>query len=222
MIIRYGDRTIEVPDWVPYPEQFREEIEIRDAYWHPGPGEVVIDVGCGVGSYTIPALLAGASVVAVDPHSAYTDQVKIICEVNGLPLENLTLVNEAIADTPDGYEEQFWANLAGAPWPALLAARGTPFTTLDDLAARLELERLDWIKIDVEGAELAVLRGGAKSLARWHPKLLTEDHTLIYPFVEAMGSASLCRELLVSHGYDTEVVAYQPAGGLLRDYWVST
>lgn len=222
MIVRYADRTIDIPAWVPHPEQYREETEIRDAYWHPAPGEVVIDVGCGIGSYTIPSLLAGASVVAIDPHTEYLDQIKIICEANRLPTENLTLIGEAVADTTDGYDEQFWMYLAGAPFQSMYASRGTLFTTLDELAGRLGLERLDWVKVDVEGAELAVLRGGAEALARWHPRLLIEDHTLIYPFVEAMDSASLCRELLVSHGYDTEVVAYEPAGGLLRDYWVST
>ncbi len=46
--------------------------------------------------------------------------------------------------------------------------------TLDGVCAAAELTRLDFIKIDVEGAELQVLKGGQASISRFRPALLVE------------------------------------------------
>lgn len=50
-------------------------------------------------------------------------------------------------------------------------ARGT---TLDAFVAEQGLERVDVVKIDVEGAELSVLRGAGAVLAAHHPKVVLE------------------------------------------------
>jgi FkbM family methyltransferase len=55
--------------------------------------------------------------------------------------------------------------------------------TLDGVCAAAELTRLDFIKIDVEGAELQVLKGGQASIERFRPALLVEiedRHTARY------------------------------------------
>jgi FkbM family methyltransferase len=57
-----------------------------------------------------------------------------------------------------------------------------PVTTLDGLC---ELDRLDFIKIDVEGAELSVLQGAERVIARFRPALLVEieaRHTARYEY----------------------------------------
>lgn len=43
--------------------------------------------------------------------------------------------------------------------------------TLDSYVAEHKLSRVDFIKLDVEGAELDVLRGATNSIATWKPKL---------------------------------------------------
>jgi hypothetical protein len=49
--------------------------------------------------------------------------------------------------------------------------RGRP---IDSVVAELGVERLDVLKADVEGAELIVLRGAAKTIEKHHPKLILE------------------------------------------------
>jgi FkbM family methyltransferase len=49
-----------------------------------------------------------------------------------------------------------------------------PVDTLDHLCRRAKLTRLDFVKVDVEGAELHVLRGGAHTIETFTPALLLE------------------------------------------------
>jgi FkbM family methyltransferase len=49
-----------------------------------------------------------------------------------------------------------------------------PVDTLDHLCRRAGMTRLDFVKIDVEGAELHVLRGGAHTIETLKPALLLE------------------------------------------------
>lgn len=57
--------------------------------------------------------------------------------------------------------------------------------TIDALIARIGLTRLDFIKIDVEGAELHVLHGGERSVDEFRPAILVEieaRHTARYQY----------------------------------------
>ena len=47
-------------------------------------------------------------------------------------------------------------------------------TTIDASPEALRLDRLDFIKADIEGWELALLRGGEKTLRRFRPVLVIE------------------------------------------------
>jgi len=55
--------------------------------------------------------------------------------------------------------------------PKEYSVRGRP---IDDVVRELNLARVDVIKIDVEGAELFVVRGAMNTLKRFHPKLIVE------------------------------------------------
>lgn len=220
-VVRVPGRDLIVPDGLV--SIFANEASIRDTYWRPGPEDVVFDIGCYKGSYVIPALIAGATVYAVDPFSAYTAQILILCQANGISTGRLVTVNEALTG-PGGYPETLWAALAGEQWQDIYAHRDDAFITLDELAARLGVTRIDRIKIDVEGAEYEVLRGGTETLRRFRPELLIEDHTGIYAFAAEMEIRRHCHELLAGLGYSIETVRYaderSPSGSLDRDFWV--
>jgi hypothetical protein len=46
-----------------------------------------------------------------------------------------------------------------------------PLTTIDHLVEELNLPRVDFIKMDIEGAELKALEGAQRTLAKWWPRL---------------------------------------------------
>jgi hypothetical protein len=53
-----------------------------------------------------------------------------------------------------------------------------PLTTIDALVAKYQLERVDFIKMDIEGAEMAAIRGAAQTLRRFRPRMaLATYHT---------------------------------------------
>jgi FkbM family methyltransferase len=195
---------------------FRDEQEIRDRYWHPGPGQVVIDVGCHIGSYSIPALTAGAAVYAVDPDGDRLSQLRRMW--HGDPARLIT-VRRALAEN-GGYTAEFWAHLGHADYRQFHAPATARFCTLDELAAEYGLTRLDWVKIDAEGAELGVLSGGTETLTRFRPALLIEAHDRVYKFVADMDSQRKCHDLLAGLGYEIEVVPYDDHPWTAdRDFW---
>ncbi len=62
------------------------------------------------------------------------------------------------------------------------------------------IERVDWIKLDVDGNELTVLRGALGTLDRYRPRLLVE----LSPSACGPGEGSRfveMVELLLAHGY---------------------
>ena len=52
--------------------------------------------------------------------------------------------------------------------------------TLDGFCERIQLSKLDLIKLDVDGAEAAVIRGGIKTLTKFHPTIVMEFAPYVY------------------------------------------
>ena len=77
--------------------------------------------------------------------------------------------------------------------------RGVP---LDAIVKELDLRRIDLVKIDVEGAELQVLRGMTESLAKYRPKVIIE---LVEGNLKNLGaSVKEVREFFRQNGYVQE------------------
>ena len=56
----------------------------------------------------------------------------------------------------------------------LAASIEVRITTLDDFVLEQRIARLDFVKVDIQGAEPLFLRGGSRTLARWKPLMLIE------------------------------------------------
>ncbi len=162
-------------------------------YLLPRPGDVFLDVGANIGWYTLRvAQMVGPEglVLAVEPSPDNFAVLKENIKLNHL--SNVTALNLAawdrdadldliLAKTCTGHTfKRAWAN-SGKPWSCFSERPVTvrvPARRLDDVLQEQNVTRVDWVKIDVEGAEAEVLRGLRKTLTRFHPRILVESERL--------------------------------------------
>ncbi len=155
------------------------------------PGAVVYDIGAHYGYYSLLASqIVGASgqVVAVEPSPRNLLVLRQHIALNGCA--NVTLVESAVGNHEG---EARFDNRAGSG-VGRLSAEGpltVQLTTMDALARNYP--KPDVLKIDVEGAEEAVLWGGRRVLESAKPAIFLSTH----------GSHLLenCRRTLREFGY---------------------
>jgi FkbM family methyltransferase len=164
------------------------------------PGDVVIDCGGHVGFYTKLALRQGASLVVAfkpDPenHWLFSQNLqqeiadgRVLLVKAGVWDERDELVFHHSKDNPGAHG--FFGNGGEA-----VLVENVPVLPLDDEVEELGLDRVDWIKMDIEGAEQRALMGAARTLARFKPNLAIctyhrqDDPDAIPPIVLAANSA---------------------------------
>jgi len=147
------------------------------------PNQVAVDIGCHKGAYTYWLrrwVGMDGEVIAFEPQP---QQVKYLRDVFVKShFANVTLVPMGLSDAA-GKLRMFVPKARGATHQASFAtARGgedacnlvdVDVTTLDAFFSTRQ-RGPDFLKIDVEGHESAVLAGGRKTLAKYHPTLLVE------------------------------------------------
>ena len=182
------------------------------------PGMTFVDVGANEGLYaTFAARCVGpeGSVVAVEPSSREIGRLSRNLELNHL--ENV-LTFPVAASNRSGqadlriadYGHEGHNTLGAFIYDTSLARTETVrLSPLDDVVRDANIERVDVMKIDVEGAELAVLQGARGVLSRDRPILVVElcDATLQH---QGASSQDVLR-LLKEYGYRT--FTFDPASG---------
>jgi FkbM family methyltransferase len=152
------------------------------------PGMVALDVGANVGAYsTLLGRWVGAAgaVFAFEPAPRMFDGLVRHIEINGL-----TGIVKPIAAAVGGSSATAPFLLVDSVGGSRLAggsestdrAISVSVTTIDEFCAREHLAP-DFIKIDVEGAELPALRGARETIRarRGHLALFVEMHPSIWP-----------------------------------------
>ncbi|MGF1521522.1 MAG: FkbM family methyltransferase [Leptolyngbyaceae cyanobacterium] len=145
------------------------------------PGAVFYDIGASLGFFTlIAAKLVESSghVYAFEPVPENAAKIQRHAKLNGFA--QVTVLATAVTDT-NGRGELLLAHHAGG---ATLATVGTPpdykghldvsLASIDHLIANQQLRPPTVVKVDVEGAEINVLRGMAQTLAAHKPVLIYE------------------------------------------------
>lgn len=145
------------------------------------PGDVVFDIGANIGWYTINILLKrqGTSVYSFEPIESSYQHLKQNLTLNNLNSENA--YNIGFSDEDKKVKFYFDTKFAMASSMANLREDKDTVVVdgevrkLDNFVAKtLTLERLDFIKCDVEGAELFVFQGGIETIKRYKPIIFTE------------------------------------------------
>jgi FkbM family methyltransferase len=92
--------------------------------------------------------------------------------------QDIITIESTDYDTPWNYGAfSIAAGLSSeARFPGELRSEPTAVVSLDDFPQTANLQRLDLLKIDTEGLELAVLRGADQLIARTRPTLFVENN----------------------------------------------
>lgn len=176
------------------------------------PGDAVLDIGANIGAHT-PHLARCVGpqgrILAFEPtdyaFAKLTRNVALNPELAGRIQCLQLLLGDA--DAPAGPTASLYSS-----WPLkdeagthhlhqgkLMTTTGARALTLDTALATSGLNRLDCIKLDIDGAECAMLRGARATLTRWHPLIVME----LAPYVLDEKGASLRElvQLLQGYGY---------------------
>jgi FkbM family methyltransferase len=153
---------------------FREPTPVR-------PGDHVVDVGGCEGAFGLEAIVrhGAARVWCFEPGATMVAALRRTAQLNGL--EGRLEVVAAAAGARSGVC-QFVENAAdplssrideGPAVETLPRRDGTqvPLIALDEWADAGDVERIDYLKIDAEGSDVAVLEGARAVLGRWRPRI---------------------------------------------------
>lgn len=157
------------PRWAGLAEKY-----LRDAadYWFhvykPGAGDTIVDVGAGRGEDVFAfskAVGPAGRVIAIEPHPVSFSALDKLCALNRLG--NVTTMNFACTEEPAHLQIEtlpVWESnylRSGEPSPTSYPVEGLP---LDSLMAGKGLDRVDFLKMNIEGAERMALPGCRRTL----------------------------------------------------------
>ena len=152
------------------------EKHLRDAndYWFhvykPQPGDTIVDIGAGRGEDTFAfsrAVGEQGRVWAIEPHPISFAALQCFCSLNRLA--NVSPLNYACVDRPANLQ------IETLPvWESNYVFDGTPTVsshpvqglTFDEICATHSIDRIDFLKMNIEGAERLALPGCQKALGR--------------------------------------------------------
>jgi FkbM family methyltransferase len=149
------------------------------------PGMIVLDGGANDGLYSLySARRVGRNgrVLAVEPSAREFDRLIMNVKLNRLgnvrPLRAALLdrVGEAtLAIAEPGHEGlNAIGNFASSATVRTVSHERVAHTTIDALVEDEQLERLDFVKLDLEGSEVAALEGSRAAVSRFRPIILLE------------------------------------------------
>lgn len=175
------------------------------------PGNVFIDIGAHVGKYTVKAARkvgTEGKVISIEPFPSNFVLLKENISLNRL--KNVDPVNIAAWNCSEQLRFFVGASSAhgGAYFNYDLNTILVKAEKIDKIIADAKLSHVDWVKIDVEGAEYEVLQGLEETLDKFKPRLMVEVWQKNYSKVE---------KLLSEHTY---VMSRVSEGGIFRnDTW---
>lgn len=175
------------------------EIETQRAFCGVAkPGDVVYDVGANVGFYSLlGSLCVGPTgrVYCFEPLPRNITDLRKHIAINRLA--NCEVIEAAVSSTEGrtGFDSSRPRSMG---WLSEAGSQTVSTVSLDSLVGNGRILPPKVMKIDVEGAEVDVLRGCTEVLAAHHPAIVLATH--------GRAAHDVCIETLTAHGYKVRSV----------------
>jgi FkbM family methyltransferase len=182
--------------------------------FQPKSGGIVVDVGAHYGRYTLIAakrIGQKGKVIAIEADPKNFDMLNKNVKLNELSAANVITVHYAASSTESKVKLSIPEKISGHTIYSTIISSRAPTekfieinaNTLDNLLKENDImqENVNWIKIDVEGAELEVLKGATNILAKSKDiSILIEIHkiedgkTLYEPIMDLLNNYHFKKE----------------------------
>ena len=141
------------------------------------PGSTVVDIGANIGLHTLrSALLTGQTgkIIAIEPSTWAIKKLQRNLELNPELSKIIEIRHIALGENVEkaislGFQSSYRLNGKNEIYSEVVDV-----LTLDSIAEQDSLQSVDFIKIDVDGHELHILRGAKKMLSISKPVLVVE------------------------------------------------
>lgn len=193
------------------------EVYTLKEYDHPqvGPGDTVIDAGANVGIFTVyiaKKMGAGTGrIISIEPIPLNLEYLKENISRNRLT--NVEIYPCAVSEREGSAELYFWGDEALYSFtPPVPRSVSVPveIRTLDAIARSAQVEVCHLLKIDVEGHEMAALKGAQRLLSVTKQVILEVD--------KKFSTIPEMRAYFKALGFESEVVLDSPLGFTLYAY----
>jgi len=147
------------------------------------PGAIVLDIGANIGAHALPmakTVTSSGKVYAIEPTlSAFTKlsknkslnpELTQLIPINAFLTDSASKMPSHLYSSWDLFEKDIHAIHGGV----LQTVGEAKSFTLDELSIQLKLSHLDFIKMDVDGFECIILRGGIRTILKFKPKIIFE------------------------------------------------
>ena len=213
------------PDYFPDPDMFRTatpnwerwagqaQKHLRDAadYWFhvykPRAGDTIVDIGAGRGEDVFAfsrAVGPDGHVWAIEPHPVSFAVLQKLCELNRL--DNVTALNYACMDRAADLQIEtlpVWESNYVRTGDATESSDAVKGVRFDDLAKEHEMGRIDFLKMNIEGAEKQALLGCRQALQRTrHVCIAAHDFRAARGEGEAFRTLDFVKQFLTGSGFD--------------------
>lgn len=156
---------------------FEDEENVREKFYYPHlvPKIHVLDIGAGYGSYTLPALARGCKVTVITPKVPPPNNEHIKLKMN-IELNNFDcpIVDMAVHGRA-GFINPNSKHFAKTK-KDIIEINKEEYVRCDSLDNIYYDGQIDFIKMDVEGAEYEALKGAEQLIKKYKPTILVENH----------------------------------------------
>jgi FkbM family methyltransferase len=188
-------------------QNIRSVLRLVEPHW------TLLDVGANIGFWSVPLASAVKESGRLDSFEPVPSNFRLLsANLNANHLETVVCLHQlGLSDRGGTAEISLREDFAGGSETgnAAMVIDGSDFRfqcaqvhiqTLDDLADSLAFDRLDFMKVDIEGHEHRFLMGAARTVARFRPILFMEINDEYY---ERQGSdpTKLFQNWLREHSY---------------------
>lgn len=170
------------------PVKAEDHKKILFHYYQEGPyenesvqinkGDIVIDAGANMGIFSLLAAKKGAKVYSFEPQPYF---YSILCKNIALNYLNNKIEPLCYAISDRRGEFTMYVDKENLLSASIIIERGKDSCnvhciSIDQWVEDDNIPRIDFIKVDIEGAERLLLSGARKSIIKWKPKLAISSY----------------------------------------------